>query len=85
MNRIVTYDISRNNNYQKWYAFVEKMKGIKITESTFMINSELDQAEFEKALQSLFQTDDNVAYITCNAKEGLFFIKLFGDNNESND
>lgn len=78
MNRIVTYDIKQNNSYQEWYAFVEKSKGIKITESTYMINSELNQIGFEKLLKSLFQEDDNVAYITCNAKEGLFYIKPFG-------
>ena len=78
MNRIVTYDIKQNNHYQKWYAFVEKVKGIKITESTYMICSELNQTEFEKLLRSLFQINDNVAYITCNAKEGLFYIKPFG-------
>ena len=78
MNRIVTYDIKQNNDYQKWYAFVEKVKGIKITESTYMISSELNQTEFEKLLRSLFQINDNVAYITCNAKEGLFYIKPLG-------
>ena len=78
MNRIVTYDIKQNNDYQKWYAFVEKVKGIKITESTYMISTELNQTEFEKLLRSLFQINDNVAYITCNAKEGLFYIKPFG-------
>ena len=78
MNRIVTYDLKKGNDYQKWYDFVEKIKGIKITESTYMIDSELGQTQFEKLLQSLFQKDDNVAYITCNTKDGLFFIKPFG-------
>lgn len=76
MKRIVTYDINDENTYDKWYEFIKKYKSIKITESTYLIDSELSQTDFEKEIRKAFTKKDNVAYISQNNNEGLFYIKL---------
>lgn len=76
MKRIVTYDVRQGNDYQKFYDFVKQYKGVRITESTYELDTPLSQADFEKRLRYVFGKDDNVAYISCNNKEGLFFIQV---------
>ena len=76
MKRIVTYDVESRNDYKRFYDFVEKMYAEKITESTYMFDTELSQDEFETKLKHCFNKGDNVAYISCNSREGLFFIKI---------
>lgn len=76
MKRIVTYDINKNNSYDKWYEYIKKIKGLKITESTYLIDSELSQNDFEITIKKLFSKNDNVSYISQNNQEGLFYIKL---------
>lgn len=76
MKRIVTYDINKNNSYDKWYEYIKKIKGLKITESTYLIDSELSQNDFEITIKKLFSKNDNVSYISQNNHEGLFYIKL---------
>ena len=76
MKRIVTYDVKQGNDYQKFYDFVKQYKGVQITESTYELDTPLSQADFEKRLRYVFEKDDSVAYISCNNKEGLFFIQV---------
>ena len=76
MKRIVTYDINKNNSYDKWYEYIKKIKGLKITESTYLIDSELSQNDFEITIKKLFSKNDNVSYISQNNQECLFYIKL---------
>ena len=76
MKRIVTYDVKKGNDYQRFYDFVDECKGVQITESTYELDTKLNQVDFEKRLRYAFSKDDNVAYISCNNKEGLFFLKL---------
>ena len=38
MKRLITYDIIKGNDYSKLYEFIEKYKGIQITESTYENN-----------------------------------------------
>lgn len=76
MKRIVTYDVKKDNDYQKFYDFVKQYKGVKITESTYELDTPLSQNDFEKRLRYVFNKGDNVAYISCNNKEGLFFIRV---------
>lgn len=76
MKRIVTYDINKNNSYDKWYEYIKKIKGLKITESTYLIDSELSQNDFEITIKKLFSKNDNVSYISQNNQEGLFYIQL---------
>lgn len=76
MKRIVTYDVKQGNDYNKFYAFVEQYHGVQITESTYELDTPLTQEEFEKRLRYIFQKNDNVAYISCNNREGLFFLRV---------
>lgn len=76
MKRVVTYDIRVGNTYDKFYEFIEKYAGVKITESTYEIDTDLGQTDFEERLKKVFNKGDNVAYITCNNKNGLFYKRV---------
>lgn len=76
MKRIVTYDVKSDNDYERFYQFVKDAKAEMITESTYMFDTELSQEAFAKKLKYCFNKGDNVAYISCNSKEGLFFIRI---------
>ena len=76
MKRIVTYDIKTGNDYSRFYAFAEETNAERITESTYLFDTQLSQDAFAKKLKYCFNKGDNVAYISCNIKEGLFFIRI---------
>ena len=74
--RIVTYDVKQGNDYSAWYDYVEKIGGRKITESTYELNTSLLQEGFENRLRSLFNKGDNVAYISVDKDNELFWKKI---------
>ena len=76
MKRIVTYDIKQGNDYSTWYDYVERIGGKKITESTYALNTSLSQEGFENRLRSLFNKGDNVAYISVNKDNDLYWKKI---------
>lgn len=76
MKRIVTYDVKSGNDYDRFYQFVNEVSAEQITESTYLFDTELSQEAFAKKLKYCFNKGDNVAYISCNSKEGLFFIRI---------
>lgn len=76
MKRIVTYDIKSGNDYSRFYNFIDETSAKMITKSTYLFDTELSQEEFAKRLKYVFNKGDNVAYITCNSKEGLFYIRI---------
>lgn len=76
MKRIVTYDVKSGNDYSRFYDFVEEADAEMITESTYLFDTQLSQDAFAKKLKYCFNRGDNIAYISCNSKEGLFFIRI---------
>lgn len=76
MKRIVTYDVKQRNDYSAWYDYVERIGGRKITESTYELNTSLSQEGFENRLRSLFNKGDNVAYISVNKDNDLYWKKI---------
>lgn len=76
MKRIVTFDVKQGNDYSAWYDYVEKIGGRKITESTYELNTSLLQEGFENRLRSLFNKGDNVAYISVNKDNDLYWKKI---------
>lgn len=76
MKRVVTYDVRQGNNYTRFYDFVKETAAMKITESSYLFNTELTQSDFEKKLREVFNAGDNVAYISENDRVGLFYIKI---------
>lgn len=76
MKRIVTYDVKNGNSYERFYQFVAEASAEKITESTYLFDTELTQEAFAKKLRYCFNKGDNVSYISCNSKEGLFYIRV---------
>lgn len=76
MKRVVTYDVKDGNDYSRFYAFAEEANAERITESTYLFDTKLAQADFEKKLRWAFNKGDNVDYISVNNESGLFFIKI---------
>lgn len=76
MKRVVTYDVKKDNNYDRFYQFIKEAKAEKITESTYLFDTNLNQEAFQKKLKWAFNKGDNVSYITENDNIGLFYIKI---------
>lgn len=55
---------------------LKKIGGRKITESTYELNTSLLQEGFENRLRSLFNKGDNVAYISVNKDNDLYWKKI---------
>ena len=76
MKRILTYDVKDGNDYKKLYDYIETIKGKKLTESTYELDTSLSQKDFESKIKSLFSKDDNVYYISVSDKNNLFYRKI---------
>lgn len=76
MKRILTYDVKDGNDYKKLYDYIETIKGKKLTESTYELDTALSQKDFESKIKSLFSKNDNVYYITVSDKNNLFYRKI---------
>lgn len=76
MKRILTYDVKDGNDYKKLYDYIETIKGKKLTESTYELDTPLSQKVFESKIKSLFSKNDNVYYISVSDKNNLFYKKI---------
>ena len=76
MKRVITYDIKEGNSYDDFYDFIDRFHGVKITKSTYIVETNLKQAEFEEKLKNIFSKGDNVAYISVNEDSQLFYTKI---------
>ena len=76
MKRILTYDVKDGNDYKKLYDYIETIKGKKLTESTYELDTSLSQKDFESKIKSLFSKNDNVYYISVSDKNNLFYKKI---------
>ena len=76
MRRILTYDVKDGNDYKKLYDYIETIKGKKLTESTYELDTRLSQKDFESKIKSLFSKNDNVYYISVSDKNNLFYKKI---------
>ena len=76
MKRILTYDVKDGNDYKKLYDYIETIKGKKLTESTYELDTPLSQKDFESKIKSLFSKNDNVFYISVSDKNNLFYKKI---------
>ena len=76
MKRILTYDVKEGNDYKKLYDYIETIKGKKLTESTYELDTPLSQKDFESKIKSLFSKNDNVYYISVSDKNNLFYKKI---------
>lgn len=76
MKRILTYDVKDGNDYKKLYDFIATIKGKKLTESTYELDTLLSQKDFESKIKSLFSKNDNVYYISVSNMKNLFYKKI---------
>lgn len=76
MKRILTYDVKEGNDYKKLYDYIEAIKGKKLTESTYELDTSLSQKDFESKIKSLFSKNDNVYYISVSDENILFYRKI---------
>lgn len=76
MKRLITYDIIKGNDYSKLYEFIEKYKGIQITESTYEITCSLSLDVFKQEIRKVIRSNDKVYVISVNKDNVLFYIKV---------
>ena len=79
MKRIITYDLKHadRDDYQMLYDLFDELNGIQLTESTYVINTELSQQEIIKKIKKVIYEDDTVYYISVDSKSNtLFYIKI---------
>ena len=76
MKRVITYDIKEGNSYDDFYDFIDRFHGVKITKSTYIVETNLKQAEFEEKLKNIFSKGDNVAYISVDKDSQLFYTRI---------
>ena len=76
MKRLITYDIIKGNDYSKLYEFIEKYKGIQITESTYEITCSLSLDVFKQEIRKVIQRNDKVYVISVNTYNVLFYTKV---------
>ena len=76
MKRLITYDIIKGNDYSKLYEFIEKYKGIQITESTYEIPCSLSLDVFKQEIRKVIRSNDKVYVISVNTDNVLFYTKV---------
>ena len=76
MKRLITYDIIKGNDYSKLYEFIEKYKGIQITESTYEITCSLSLDVFKQEIRKVIRSNDKVYAISVNTDNALFYTKV---------
>ena len=76
MKRIVTYDVKEGNDYKKFYDYVNSVKGVKITESTYELDTLLKEEDFKNKIKGLFNKGDNVYYISVSSENKIFYKKI---------
>ena len=76
MKRLITYDIIKGNDYSKLYEFIEKYKGIQITESTYEITCSLSLNVFKQEIRKVIRSNDKVYVISVNKDKVLFYTKV---------
>lgn len=76
MKRLITYDIIKGNDYSKLYEFIEKYKGIQITESTYEITCSLSLDVFKQEIRNVIRSNDKVYVISVNTDNVLFYTKV---------
>lgn len=67
MKRLITYDIIKGNDYSKLYEFIEKYKGIQITESTYEVTCSLSLEVFKQEIKQVIRNNDKVYVISIKA------------------
>lgn len=76
MKRLITYDIIKGNEYSKLYEFIDKYKGIQITESTYEITCSLSLEVFKQEIKKVIRNNDKVYVISVNTENVLFYTKV---------
>lgn len=76
MKRLITYDIIKGNDYSKLYEFIEKYKGIQITESSYEITCSLSLDVFKQEIRKVIRSNDKVYVISVNTDNVLFYTKV---------
>lgn len=78
MKRIITYDLKHadRNDYQMLYDLFDELNGIQLTESTYVINTELSRQEIIKKIKKVIYEGDTVYYISVAKSNTLFYNKI---------
>lgn len=63
--RVLTYDLkyAKTDDYQDLYNYLKSVKATKLTESSYLIKTELEWDDFKRKILSITKTGDNVKAI----------------------
>ena len=77
MERIITYDLryADTDDYEDLYAVLEELNGKKLTESTYVINTSLNQQTIIKKIKDVIYPDDVVYYVSVDFESNKLFYK----------
>lgn len=67
--RVITYDLrnASQEDYQALYDYLESVNAQKITESSYLIKTDLKWTDFTNQIQAVTKAGDNVkAVVICN-------------------
>lgn len=63
--RILTYDLkyAKTDDYQELYNYLNSVKAIKLTESSYLIKTKLEWNEFKNKILSITKDGDNIKVV----------------------
>lgn len=71
--RVLTYDLRNGSpyDYRDLYNYFEEVKATQLTESSYLIKTDLSLEEFKQKIKNLTKYGDNVKVITSMKEDGL--------------
>ena len=79
MERIITYDLKHksSSDYADLYSVFKKLNGKQLTESSYVIDTNLAQKEIISLIKKAVYSDDKIYYISVDSKTSkLFYNKI---------
>lgn len=75
VERVITYDLAYadSDDYKDFYDLLKRLNGKMLTESTYVINSSLEQNEIIRLIRNVMKREDNIYYISVDNKTGKIF------------
>ena len=76
--RVITYDLKNasQEDYQSLYDYLESVNAQKITESSYLIKTDFEWADFKQQVKSVTKDGDNVkAVVICDKTIKVWTIR----------
>ena len=79
MERIITYDLKHksSSDYADLYAVFKRLNGKQLTESSYVIDTNMVQKDIIGLIKKVVFSDDKIYYISVDSKTNkLFYSKI---------